>query len=49
MFEGKKYILLSTANALGGENHSTFLAFMLFSALLFFASIILMFVSKRNA
>jgi hypothetical protein len=48
MFEGKKFIVLSTSNVVGGINYTTFLVFILLFVLLTLSSLTLIFISKRN-
>lgn len=48
MYNGKKFVVLSTSNAIGGVNHTSFLVFLGLSVLLFMASLVLFFIQKRN-
>lgn len=48
MFEGKKFIVLSTSNVIGGINFTSFLAFGLLSLLLLLSALALNFIASRN-
>lgn len=48
MFEGKKFVVLSTSNIIGGMNLVSFLSFFLLAFLLYLSALGLFLLSKRD-
>jgi hypothetical protein len=49
MYQGQKFVVLSTSNMIGGVNTTSLSSFLLLAFLLFISGTVLLFLSKRNS
>lgn len=49
MYQGQKFVVLSTSNMIGGVNTTSLSSFLLLAFLLLISGTVLLFLSKRNS